>query len=191
MNAVTCRLLGEENMSAVTAFKVNTKLTDSDFDQLFREHYELVYRTAFSVTGSAEDAEDVLQAIFLSLVRREFPPDLKKNPKAYLYRAAFNRAVDIVRSRRRDVLTNQAERFASIAAPQDSMAAEDAERRLYEAIANLHPASAQILILRYVHGHSVAEIASLLGTTRSTVAVSLFRSRARLRKLIRALGENS
>jgi RNA polymerase sigma factor (sigma-70 family) len=67
--------------------------------------------------------------------------------------------------------------------------AEEAERRLYDAIASLHPVSGQILMLRYVHNHSLAEIARLLRTTRSTVAVSLFRSRARLRKLIRALGE--
>jgi hypothetical protein len=68
-------------MSAVTAFKVTSQLTDSEFDQLFREHYQLVYRTAFSVTRSAEDAEDVLQTIFMRLVRREFPPDLKRIQK--------------------------------------------------------------------------------------------------------------
>jgi RNA polymerase sigma factor (sigma-70 family) len=67
---------------------------------------------------------------------------------------------------------------------------EAAERELYEAIAKLHPSSAQILILRYIHNTSIKEIAGLLGTTRSTVAVSLFRSRARLRKLIRALGDH-
>lgn len=65
-------------MSAVTAFKVKSQLTDSEFDQLFREHYQLVYRTAFRVTRSEEDAEDVLQTVFLRLVRREFPPELKK-----------------------------------------------------------------------------------------------------------------
>jgi RNA polymerase sigma-70 factor (ECF subfamily) len=177
-------------MSAVTAAKVTSQLTDAEFDQLFRDHYQLVYRTAFTVTRSAEDAEDVLQTVFLRLVRRRFPPGLKKNPKAYLYRAAFNRAVDIVRARPRDISPADAERLAKVVSP-DWKLAEEAERRLYDGIASLHPASVQILMLRYVHNHSLAEIASLLGTTRSTVAVSLFRSRARLRKLIRALGETS
>jgi len=63
---------------------------------------------------------------------------------------------------------------------------------LWQAIAELNETAAQILILRYVHQCSLATIASVLGTTRSTVAVSLFRSRARLKKLIRASqGENS
>jgi RNA polymerase sigma factor (sigma-70 family) len=102
-------------MSAVTAAKVTSQLTDAEFDQLFRDHYQLVYRTAFSVTRSAEDAEDVLQTVFLRLVRRRFPPGLKKNPKAYLYRAAFNRAVDIVRARPRDIPPADAERLAKVA----------------------------------------------------------------------------
>jgi len=37
---------------SVAAFSVTSKLTNSEFDQLFREHYQLVYRTAFSVTPS-------------------------------------------------------------------------------------------------------------------------------------------
>src|SRR5262245_1805274 len=102
-------------MSAVTAIKVTTKLTDSEFDQLFREHHEMVYRTAYSITRNAEDAEDVLQTIFLSLVRREFPPDLTKNPKAYFYRAAFNRALDIARSRQREARLSDAARPSDFA----------------------------------------------------------------------------
>lgn len=175
-------------MSTVTAAKVTSPLTDAEFDQFFRDNYDLVYRTAFAVTRSAEDAEDVLQNVFLAFVRGQFPPGLKKTPKAYLYRAAFNRAVDIVRARRRDFSPADAGSLAAAVSP-DWTLAEEAERRLYEAIATLHPASLQILLLRYVHNHSLAEIASLLGTTRSTVAVSLFRSRTRLRKLIRAMGE--
>jgi RNA polymerase sigma-70 factor (ECF subfamily) len=175
---------------SVTAAKVTSQRTDAEFDQVFRDHYQLVYRTAFGVTRSAEDAEDVLQMLFLGLVGRPFPPGLKRNPKAYLYRAAFNRAVDIVRARRRDISPADAERLANVVAP-DWTLAEAAERRLYDAIASLQPSSVQILLLRYVHNHSLAEIASVLGTSRSTVAVSLFRSRTRLRKLIRALGETS
>ena len=46
------------------------------------------------------------------------------------------------------------------------------------------PDAAHILILRYAHNFSDAEIAKLLGLSRTTVAVRLFRSRARLRKLM-------
>jgi RNA polymerase sigma factor (sigma-70 family) len=71
-----------------------------------------------------------------------------------------------------------------------SVSGEELDRRLHEAIEKLNPAAAQILILRYVHNYSLAGIARVMGTTRSTVAVSLFRSRARLKKLVRAWWEN-
>ena len=44
--------------------------------EIFREYAPLVYRTAWGVLGSREDAEDVLQTIFLKLLRRECPAGL-------------------------------------------------------------------------------------------------------------------
>ena len=85
-------------MSTVTSFNATDAHLTPDFEAIFREHYSLIYRTAFSVTGSPEDAEDVLQDIFLWLVRRGIPSDLR-DFKAYLYRAAVNASLSIVRSR--------------------------------------------------------------------------------------------
>jgi RNA polymerase sigma factor (sigma-70 family) len=72
-----------------------------ELEDVFREHSHLVYRTAYSVTGSAQDAEDVVQTLFLQLLRRGCPPALRENPKAYLYRAAVNLALNAVKSRQR------------------------------------------------------------------------------------------
>jgi hypothetical protein len=49
-----------------------------EFEEVFQEHYVLVYRTAYGVTGRVEDAEDVVQTIFLRLLQRERPPDFLK-----------------------------------------------------------------------------------------------------------------
>lgn len=174
-----------ERMSTVTVSDL-TSTSTQELEQIFKDYYQFVYRTAFSVTGSEADAEDVLQTIFASLLRRELPSDLKKNPKAYLYRAAFNRSLNTIRHRKRHPSTGAVEVLESISCAPDSAARDDElDKRLSQAIARLQPGSAQIVILRYVHNNSIAEIAKLLGTTRSTVAVSLFRSRARLKKLIR------
>ena len=61
-----------------------------ELERTFREHYPLVYRTAYSVTGSAQDAEDIVQSLFLQILRLGFPDGLRSNPKAYLYRATIN-----------------------------------------------------------------------------------------------------
>ena len=50
------------------------QVTDSPFSQefeaLFDDHYALVYRTAYGITGRVEDAEDIVQTIFLRLLQR-------------------------------------------------------------------------------------------------------------------------
>jgi RNA polymerase sigma-70 factor (ECF subfamily) len=155
------------------------------FDTIFREHARLIYRTAFGVTGSRQDAEDVLQTIFLKLVGREYPPDLRKNPEAYLYRAAVNASLNVIRSRRREILVGGIEYF-DWSVSDDADESEAKIQRLYQAMAQLEPASVELLLLRYMHNRSDAEIARMLGKSRGTVALKLFRSRARLRKLLLA-----
>jgi RNA polymerase sigma-70 factor, ECF subfamily len=175
-------------MSTVTVFEALRKPSLPDYGEIFEQHYDLAYRTAYSITRSAEDAEDVVQTIFLRLLRREDPPDLTQNPKGYFYRAAVNISLKLIRRRQRHISTHGDEP-APAGNLVDVAADEEMDRRLWEAIAELHENAAQTLILRYIHGYSLAEIAQLLGTSRSAVGVSLFRIRARLKKLIRASQE--
>jgi len=178
-------------MSTATAFDVNNVSGLDGLEEVFREHSRLIYRTAYGVTGSAEDAKDIVQTIFLRLLERGFPTDFHKNPRAYLYRAAVNQALDIVRKRRRRVFVGE-EECLTLPASDTAIVDDEIHGRLYEAIAELNPESAQIVILRHLHNQSDAQIAKMLGVSRATIAVRLFRLRARLKKIIRAsLGEES
>ena len=170
-----------------TFTRVTAPKYSESFDRIFREHSELVYRTAYRVTGRVEDAEDVLQTLFVRLLRHDLPPDFAKNPKAYLYRSAVNISLNLIRARQRTVLTDDLDEFEALSSREGSRGQSDIEDGLRAAIGELSPRSAEILILRHVHGYSDAEIAKLLGTSRGTIAVSLFRTRLRLRKSIRAL----
>ena len=73
----------------------------NNIESLFQEHYDRVFRTAYRVTGNTVDAEDVLQTVFLRVMRNQENKDLSPNPKSYLVRAAINAALDIVRARSR------------------------------------------------------------------------------------------
>lgn len=173
-------------MSTVMVFNVSGTRLGQEFEGLFHEHYPLVYRTAFRVTGRAEDAEDVVQTLFLRLVRSGLPPGFSENPKGYLYRAAVNVALNVVRSRRRHVLTSDGD-LQDVPDEFDSTTAESPiQEMLIEAIAQLDPPVVEMLVLRYEHDYSDAEIAKLLGKSRGVVAVTLYRARARLKKLLRA-----
>jgi RNA polymerase sigma-70 factor (ECF subfamily) len=77
-------------MQATSVLGMAGESFPQEFEALFEEHYVLVCRTAYGVTGRVEDAEDVVQTLFLRLLQREKSPELLKNPKGYLYRAAVN-----------------------------------------------------------------------------------------------------
>jgi len=156
----------------------------NEFEELFQEHYDLVYRTAYSILDNAADAEDVLQTVFLRLIRSGLPPRLRDNVKGYFYRAAVNVSLDVVRAKKRIELITDRERLEICPSPSDADLSEQTHKRLAQAIAELSPEAAQILVLRYFHDYSDAQIAKLLGMSRGTIAVRLFRSRAHLKKLM-------
>jgi RNA polymerase sigma-70 factor (ECF subfamily) len=160
-----------------------------ELEDLFQQHYQLVYHTAYGITDRAEDAEDVLQTVFLRLLRRGASPDIQKNPKGYLYRAAVNLSLDTLQARKRHALSDEAS-HAEARQPTTYPEPDDITRkRLSDALAQLRPRAVEILILRYEHDYSDAEIAKMLGTSRGVIAVSLYRSRARLKKLLRTITE--
>src|SRR5687767_1165615 len=133
------RPYAEEHMSTahaiVEAPEQDVAAVEPDFEGIFREHYPTVYRTAYGVTGSAQDAEDVAQTVFLRLLHgrsREW-----KNPGAYLYRASVNESLTLIRSRRRQARNEDASRFPALAAHREAESADENHRRLYEAVAEL------------------------------------------------------
>jgi len=172
-------------MSTVTISQENKTALPEEFERLYREHATFVYRTALRITRNAEEAEDILQTIFLRLLRLESSPDLQQRPRAYLYRAAVNASLDTIELRRnRSEAADINEIEATLHSP-DSSAKEKLYQQLHKAIAELNPTSAEMLILRYMHNCSDAAIAKMLGKSRGAVAVTLYRARARLKKLIR------
>jgi RNA polymerase sigma-70 factor (ECF subfamily) len=179
-------------MSRLAAPELTEKQSAQEFDRLFREHSRLVYRTAYALIGDAEDAEDVLQTVFLRLVRRRLPPDLRDNPKPYLYRAAVNASLSVIRSRRRRIQAEAETVESSVHTARVSEAEEvrDHFLTMLDTLAESDPGSVELLILRYVHNYSDTDIAKMFGKSRSAIAVRLFRARARLKKLMRRSGEN-
>jgi RNA polymerase sigma-70 factor (ECF subfamily) len=171
---------GFQTEERMTVASVSGKTFSLEFEQIFQEHHDLVYRTAYGITGYVEDAEDVAQTIFLRILRREVPVASMANPAGYLYRAAVNLSLTIVKSRTRVGDVGALSVLPSAATNN----VEEQHRALYETIATLPPRMAEILILRYQHNFSDAQISKLLGTSRGVIAVTPYRARARLKKLL-------
>ena len=161
-----------------------------ELETLFQTHHGRVFRTAQRITGSAADAEDVLQTVFLRLVKGGPDGyDLSQNPEAYLSRAAINASLDLLRSRTRsrsvtldDVDTD------TLAGRTRSPEAVHADRELQalvrQAVARLGKTAGEMFVLRYYEGFDNKEIAAVMNTSPLVVGVVLHRARTKLRKEI-------
>lgn len=160
-------------------------------EEIFQQHHGLVFRAAYRVTGNAADAEDVMQTVFLRLVRRKEAIRDVAEVESYLYRAAVNAALDLVRSRRNTTSVALEDsppgRFSDTRqSPDKAFDSGQIQNWLRGAVAKLSPTAAEAFVLRYFEDKRNTEIAEILGTTPSTIAVTLHRTRERLEREYRA-----
>jgi RNA polymerase sigma-70 factor (ECF subfamily) len=154
----------------------------SELEALFRDHHERVLRAAYRITGSMADAEDVAQSVFLRIAQNGVVRKDIDNPGSYLYRAAINAGLDLLRKRGREnaVALDETLPEGHDNGPEKQREAGEQRRWLRAALAGVSPRAAEMFVLRYVEGCDLGEIARMLNTSRAVVAVILHRTRARL-----------
>lgn len=181
-------------LQAALGRKVCSNVSDLLRD-LFERHHATVIQAAYQITGEIGEAEDVLQTVFIRLLRRD-EAQLERISRGYLKRAAINAGLDIVRSRKasRAVSLDLVEGGLSekSAGPERLYSASELRKWLRGAISRLHPTAAEIFALKFFQDLSNNEIADLVGTSPGTVAVTLHRTRIRLQNEIESVyGEES
>jgi RNA polymerase sigma-70 factor (ECF subfamily) len=183
--------------AGAAASRAGAALAPGTFDELVARHRDRVFRVALSVLGpgSEADAEDVAQETFIRLHRSLGRSGGRSGGRArfrgesrvgtWLYRVAFNLAVDLHRSRARRGTAAGEETLATLPAedgdPHRSARQGERTRRMARLLATLPESHRAALHLHYWMGHSVAEIAELLGVAPGTVKAHLHRGRERLR----------
>ncbi|MCI0521167.1 MAG: sigma-70 family RNA polymerase sigma factor [Chloroflexi bacterium] len=164
------------------------------FAALVGLHERFVYNLALRSLGDAQDAADAAQDAFVRawLGLPQFGG--RAQFRTWLYRIVINQCINRSPRLRRylDALTE--EQFSELPAEED-VAAQVEERQLY---AHVHreverlPEQYRLLVsLRYQHGLSYEEIASLLNLPLGTVKTGLFRAKSRLRESLAACWETT
>ena len=146
----------------------------------YRRYAPALLRKAERLLQNREDAQDVVQGLFLELLQQAEP----RTDLAYLYRALTNRCLNMLRDRttRRRLLDRN---DAMLRGPVRTTCEERAIDLdlLTKLIGVLEREVAEILVYRYVDDLSQEEIAELLGLSRKTVGVKLARIRDRVVEL--------
>jgi RNA polymerase sigma-70 factor (ECF subfamily) len=144
------------------------------FGAIFDRHWPRVWRAAYATCGDRELANDAAQDAFLkaSGALRRF--DARRPLEPWLVRIAVNRAIDLVRKRRRLVAEEDApEPFALDEAPADE--------ELWTALQALAPERRAVVALHYWFDYTTPEIAEVLGVPLGTVNSRLARALRDLR----------
>jgi len=160
------------------------------FEELYKRYGSRLYTVAYRMTGSAADAEDLVQDMFLQVYRRLDSFRGEAALGTWLHRLAINTCLDFVRSKqgRRQRMTDTVDDLEALEAPAAGPWRPDAaldRMDLERAIAQLPPSYRRAFLLHDVEGLEHHEIGEALGIAEGTSKSLLFKARTRLRTLLR------
>ena len=144
-------------------------------------------RYVFRHTGNSDDTADVMQEIWVSVVKKLNSLDDPAAFGQWIFRIASARSVDWVRSKQRDrtLLKASVEEVSSLNSEVSGQAIRQKQiERLKKGITELPPDQRTILTMFYLEECSVSEVAATLNIPDGTVKSRLFQARNQLRKLI-------
>lgn len=166
------------------------------FDLLVGRWKNRLFRLALRFFRRPEDAEEIVQEVFLKVYRMAATYRSDAPFEHWLLRIASNTCVDRLRERRRrreDVLadiTPDAGAWLDAAlagASQEARQAEAARALASELLDSLPPKDRMVLVLMDLEGLSAREVAAATGSTRAAVKVRALRARRSLRRLAEAV----
>lgn len=173
---------------------------EAAFDQLVRQHQQVVFAVALRMLGDRHEAEDVAQDTFVHAYRAW--ASFRREAKASTWLVAIT--LNLCRNRRRWWARRKRVVTASLDEPlqpggEESLgavvpaagaspaeAAQQAEQRqvIAAALQALDVADREVLVLRELQGYAYEEIAEMLRVPRGTVKSRISRARLALRALL-------
>lgn len=150
-------------------------MTEAEFLPLFDKYHNMVYRIALVSTNSPQDAEDIVQTVFLKLLEGKTRP-MPDHERAWLTTVTINTCRDLMRWNLRRK-TEPLDETIPFSDPEESA--------LFEAVTALPKKYRLVVHLHYYEGYTHDEISSLLNITPSAVSMRLHRARNLLRSALK------
>lgn len=152
-------------------------LTNEQIAALSEKYIDTVYRVALGYTKNPEDAEDITQNVFLSLLRARPDFDSREHAKFWLIRVTVNECKKFFRNPWRKVTS--LEEYAETIPFEEKRHSD-----LFLAVMALPVKYRMPIYLHYYEGYSTEGIASILKSPKGTVCTNLSRGRNLLKTLL-------
>jgi len=163
--------------------------TRREFEARLAECGPLAYRVARGVLRNTADAEDVAQEALLRAYRSFHRLRDRTRFRAWLVRIAFRLALDRLRSGKRrelrDTIWSQPEHQPRGATAEDLAVSSEFQAHLDNALAELPEKLRLVLLLAAMEGHTIDDIAAMLGISTGTVKSRIFYARRQLAEKLR------
>ena len=153
-------------------------LDTAQFNAYAAKYMDTVFRLAFSMLKSPADADDVTQNVLLSLYRTDYQFESDEHVRSWLMKVTVNECRKVWRRpfRSPENIDDYAE----------TLAFEDPSYRdLFEAIMQLDRDKRTVIVLYYIEGYSIKEIAEILNVPAATIGTRLARARAKLAQYLK------
>jgi len=184
------RTLGDDELVALAR-----RGEHAAFAALIERHKRPVYGLAYRMLGNAADAEDAAQETFVRAYTRLDRYEPNGRFGAWIGTVCSHWCIDFLRARGRRPQTvalgkvPESDRFISqVDGPEEGALRRDARDEAQRWLDALPPQYRAVLVLRYFHDLSYAEIADTLGEPVSAVRMRLFRARNLLRGVVEQEG---
>ena len=193
--AKSSSILGRANLAtSETAQNILIQKAKEDraaFAQLYRMHYELVFRYCARRLFNRHAAEDVTSTVFLKVLRKlgSFEGN-SQGFRNWLYSIATNAINDHLRTkaRRADAIRMATQELDCSAPPGSDTDLQEINVALKQAVLALQPKYQTVITLRFFEKMRLVEIAEVLNQNPATIRSQLSRALKRLRKELRAVG---
>ncbi len=153
-------------------------MTPKEFNRSVEEYSDRIYRFVLKSLGDTERARDIVQDSYEKLWMNVTVIDYSC-AKAWLFSAAYNKMIDIIRKEQRTLLNDE---YADI--PVYNEGYSDLKEILNSCLARLPENHRSVILLRDYEGYSYDEIAGITGQTEAQVKINIYRGRSALRKMI-------
>ncbi len=162
----------------------------SEYETLFRQHFRLAVLYAEQIIGSAHEAEDIVQEVFIRLLNVDLSAIRQK--EKYLYRCVHNEAVDHAQAQKRRRCYGMDSKEAALLTTDNDPFEETSDtheqvEQLYRRIEALPEQGRRIFKMICLEQKSYEETADLLAVSLHTVKTHMARSFKKLRKKVRLL----
>lgn len=141
-------------------------------ETLFREHYEGLSRYAFSILKDQEEAEDVVQKLFVKLWEKRKEIEIWKDVKSYLYRSTYNASLNELKRIKRHTMYETVNKEKGFQSDNDSSAtviSSELEEKIENALQTLPEKCGEVFRLSRFKELSYKEIAEKLEISVKTV----------------------